>query len=304
MQRRLRQNRVDFFISNTVNASLGPNTPTTFDPGSYIQDELNVNFDVAYELSDAVTLAGGAEYRDETFEIEAGQIESWDFGPLADQGFSAASNGFPGFSDQIAGSWSRTNYAVYGDVAWRVTDPWQLDLAVRWEDFEDFGTTTNYKIATNYRFNEAFALRGSWSTGLSAPTAGPVECSNVTTQFDPVLNELVNQGTIPSTNPVAQLRGGEPLEPEESTSFSVGAVLELANSLYGGLLQHRGRDRIAVSQDFNLTPAEMAALVASGITSAANLQSFRFFTNDFDTETKGSTSWRRTRRTSSEATRA
>ena len=79
-------NRVDFFISNTVNASLGPATPTTFDPGSYIQDELNVNFDVAYKLSDAVTLAAGAEYRDETFEIEAGQIESWDFGPLAARG--------------------------------------------------------------------------------------------------------------------------------------------------------------------------------------------------------------------------
>ncbi len=61
-----------------------------------------------------MTLAGGAEYRDETFEIEAGQVESWDFGPLADQGFSAASNGFPGFADDIAGSWSRANYALYG----------------------------------------------------------------------------------------------------------------------------------------------------------------------------------------------
>jgi iron complex outermembrane receptor protein len=281
-------NRVDFFISNTVNASLGPNTPTTFDPGSYIQDEINVNFDVAYELTDAVTVAGGVEYRDETFEIEAGQIESWDFGPLADQGFSAASNGFPGFSDQIAGSWSRSNYAVYGDVGWRVTDPWQLDFAVRWEDFEDFGTTTNYKIATNYRFTEAFAVRGSWNTGFRAPTPGQSNASNVTTQFDPARNELVNQGTIPSTNPVAQLRGGEPLEPEESTSYSVGAVLELGNfTLTADFYNIEVDDRITVSEDFILTPAETAALVASGITSAANLQDFRFFTNDFDTRTKG-----------------
>jgi iron complex outermembrane recepter protein len=281
-------NRVDFFISNTVNASLGPATPTTFDPGSYIQEELNVNFDLAYKLSDAVTLAGGAEYREETFEIEAGQIESWDFGPLAGQGFSAASNGFPGFSDQIAGSWSRANHALYGDVAWRVTDPWQLDLAVRWEDFEDFGTTTNGKIATNYRFNEAFAIRGSWNTGFRAPTPGQSNASNVTTQFDPDLAELVNQGTIPSTNPVAVLRGGRALEPEESQSFSVGAVLELGDfTLTADFYNIEVDDRIAVSQDFNLTPAEVAALVASGVTSAANLQSFRFFTNDFDTETKG-----------------
>jgi iron complex outermembrane receptor protein len=281
-------NRVDFFITNTVNASLGPNTPTTFDPGSYIQDELNVNFDVAYELSEAVTLAAGAEYRDETFEIEAGQVESWDFGPLAAQGFSAASNGFPGFSDQIAGSWSRSNYALYGDVAWRVIDPWQVDLAVRWEDFEDFGTTTNGKIATNYRFNDAFAIRGSWSTGFRAPTPGQSNASNVTTQFDPAVQELVNQGTIPPTNPVAMLRGGEALKPEESRNFSFGAILELGTfTLTADYYIVDVDDRIAVSQDFELTPAEVAALVASGVTSAANLQTFRFFTNDFDTRTKG-----------------
>lgn len=281
-------NRVDFFISNTVNASLGPNTPTRFDPGSYIQDELNVNFDVAYELSDAITLAAGAEYRDETFEIEEGQRESWDFGPLAGQGFSAASNGFPGFSPEIAGSWSRRNYALYGDMAWRVFEPWQVDLAVRWEDFDDFGTTTNYKIATNYRFAEPFAIRGSWSTGFRAPTPGQSNAGNVTTQFDPVRGELVNNGTIPPTNPVALLRGGEALDPEESQNFSVGAILELGDfRVTLDYYQIEVDDRIAVSQDFSLTPAEVAALVASGVTSAANLTSFRFFTNDFDTETKG-----------------
>lgn len=281
-------NRVDFFIQNTVNASLGPDTPTTFDPGSYIQDELNVNFDLVYELSETVTFAAGAEYRDETFEIEAGQVESWDFGPLAPQGFSAASNGFPGFSDQIAGSWSRSNYAVYAGTEWRVTDPWQVDLAVRWEDFEDFGTTTNGKIATNYRFTDAFAIRGSWSTGFRAPTPGQSNASNVTTQFDPAVGELVNQGTIPSTNPVALLRGGEALGPEESQNFSFGAILELgAFTLTADYYIIEVDDRIAVSQDFELTPAEVAALVASGVTSAANLQTFRFFTNDFDTETKG-----------------
>jgi iron complex outermembrane receptor protein len=281
-------NRVDFFISNTVNASLGPDTPTTFDPGSYIQDELNVNFDVSYELSDTVTLSAGAEYRDETFEIEEGQIESWDFGPLAEQGFSAASNGFPGFSDTIAGSWSRSNYAVYGDIGWRATEAWQIDLAVRWEDFDDFGTTTNGKVATNYRFNDAFAVRGSWSTGFRAPTPGQSNAGNVTTQFDPVRGELVNNGTIPPTNPVAQLRGGEALDPEESQNFSIGAIFEAGDfSLTADFYQIEVDGRIAVSQDFTLTPAEVAALVASGVTSAANLTTFRFFTNDFDTETKG-----------------
>ena len=68
-----------------------------------------------------------------------------------------------------------------------VIEPWQVDLAVRWEDFEDFGTTTNGKVATNYRFNDAFAVRGSWSTGFRAPTPGQSNAANVTTQFDPTL---------------------------------------------------------------------------------------------------------------------
>jgi iron complex outermembrane recepter protein len=110
----------------------------------------------------------------------------------------------------------------------------------------------------------------------------------VTTQFDPDLNELVNQGTIPPTNPVAELRGGEALEPEESDSYSVGAIVELGSfSLTADYYSIEVDDRLAVSQDFELTPEEVEALVASGVTSAANLQSFRFFTNDFDTETTG-----------------
>ncbi len=92
------------------------------------------------------------------------------------QGFSAASNGFPGFSDQIAGSWSRTNYALHGAAEWRVIDPWQVDLAVRWEDFEDFGTTTNGKVATNYRFNDDIRDPRQLEHGLPCTDAWPVEC--------------------------------------------------------------------------------------------------------------------------------
>ena len=38
----------DFFFNNTVNASLGPDTPRNFDPGLYRQEEVNLNFDVSY----------------------------------------------------------------------------------------------------------------------------------------------------------------------------------------------------------------------------------------------------------------
>ena len=141
-------NEVDFFIFNTVNASLGPNTPTEFDPGLYSQEELNWNLDLSYALDERTNLAGGLEWRDEQFEIGIGQLESYQIGPLAEQGFSAASNGFPGFGPIAAGSWSRSNWAVYADIERDGADNrWTLGAAIRFEDFEDFGTTTNGKLA-------------------------------------------------------------------------------------------------------------------------------------------------------------
>ena len=154
----------DFAIKNTVNASLGRNTPTEFDPGTYIQKDLNLNLDLTFPVSDQVFLAAGLEYRNEKYEVVQGQPESYQMGPLASQGFSAASNGFSGFSDIAAGDWSRSNYAAYGDAELTPSDNWLLGLALRYENFSDFGSTLNYKAATNFSITEDLKLRGSFST--------------------------------------------------------------------------------------------------------------------------------------------
>jgi iron complex outermembrane receptor protein len=280
--------RVHFFINNTVNASLGPNTPTNFDPGAYTQNETNLNLDLSMPVGDSITLAGGLEHRIETFEITRGQIESFVIGPLAAQGFSSASNGFPGFSDIAAGKWSRKNNAAYIDGEWKASAAWTSGLAFRWEDFDDFGSTLNTKVSTRYEINKHFALRGSFNTGFRAPTPGQSNAFNVSTQFDLVKKELVNNGTIPSNNPVARLRGGKPLDAEKSANFSFGATFDINSVKFAvDYFSISVRDRLAISQNFSLTPSEISALVASGITSAANLQNFRFFTNDFDTRTSG-----------------
>ncbi|WP_237054808.1 TonB-dependent receptor plug domain-containing protein [Microbulbifer sediminum] len=285
-------NDVDFFIYNTVNASLGPQTPTAFNPGAYTQLEKNFNVDFVkgYDvgLASELSVATGFEWRDETFEITTGDQASYEIGPLASQGFSAASNGFPGFGPLAGGQWSRSNYATYVDLEADVTEGWLLGLALRVEDFEDFGTTTNGKLATNVDITDSFALRGSWSTGFRAPTPGQSNAFNVSTEFDLALNDLVNNGTIPSTNPVALLRGGEPLDPEKSTNWTLGAVFTVgAIDITVDYFNIEVEDRIAPSQLYSLTEAEVDSLVASGVTSAANLQNFRFFTNDFDTTTTG-----------------
>ncbi|MEM7082772.1 MAG: TonB-dependent receptor [Pseudomonadota bacterium] len=282
------RNEVDFFINNTVNASLGPATPTMFDPGAYIQFERQLNADFAYNPRENVNVAFGAEYRLEEFEVRVGQEESFDIGPLAAQGFSAASNGFPGFSNIAGGQFGRENVALYVDTEWDVNDALLLGAALRWEDFQDFGTTTNFKVAGNYRVSDNLGFRATFSTGFKAPTPGQSNAFNVSTEFDFTINDLVNNGTVPSTTAVAQLRGGAALEPEESTNFTFGTFFNLgALEVTIDYFNIEIDDRLNLSPNFALTQAEIDGLVAAGVTSAGNLQNFRFFSNSFDTETTG-----------------
>ena len=295
------RHHADFFIYNTVNASLGPDTPTDFNPGDYIQTDYNLNFDVTHELSDMLFLASGLEYRNEGFEVVEGQRESYQIGPLAGQGFSAASNGFSGFGQLTAGEWNRANVAAYLESEIRPHKHWLVGVAVRGEDFEDFGQTFNYKVATNVGVTDfledagmigndemVLKFRGSYSTGFRAPTPGQQNTFNVTTEFNFDKDDLVNNGTIPSTNKAAALVGGKALEPETSTNFTSGFTFEVRDiNLTIDLFDIRMQDRLALSQDFALTEEQKVELLKAGVTSAANLQEFRFFTNDFDTTTQG-----------------
>ena len=285
----LGRNAIDFFIDNTVNASLGPESPSSFDPGIYQQSELNLNIDLNYAVNDVVNVAGGAEFRDEHFRIGLGEDASWVIGPFAAQGFSSGSNGFPGFSDIAAGAWHRVNFAMYGDLEMRSRDDrWTLGAALRTERFEDFGTTANGKAAGRLALGEALAVRGSISTGFRAPTPGQQNAFNVTTGFDRTLRELVNNGTIPSTSRVAEVAGGKPLDAEKSVNASLGFVVDAgAFSVSADYFRIALSDRIALSQVFSLDPADAERLIAEGITSARNLANFRFFTNEFDTRTQG-----------------
>ena len=281
----------DFFIFNTVNASLGPDTPTEFNPGDYIQTDYNINLDVTYPLRTMVDIAAGLEYRNEGFEVVEGQRESYQIGPLAAQGFTAASNGFSGFSPTAAGTWHRANVAAYVEGEITPLDDWLVALAVRGENFEDFGFTLNYKFATNYGISETMKLRGSYSSGFRAPTPGQQNTFNVTTKFNFEKNELVNIGTIRSTSSVVAVVTGKEnnsLDPETSQNFIGGFTIEILDvNLTLDFFDIRMKDRLSLSQDFALTEDQKKDLIAEGVTSAANLQEFRFFTNDFDTTTQG-----------------
>ena len=285
----LGSSEVDFFIFDTVNASLGPESPTSFRPGIYRQEELNLNLDFAYAVNEMVHVAMGGEFRNERFSITQGDQPSWELGPYLQQGFSAGSNGFAGFSPLAAGSWDRPNGAVYGDI--EISDPlnkYTLGGAIRAERFAGFGGTVNGKIAGRLELNKTIALRSSWSTGFRAPTPGQQNAYNLTSQWDPDLMDLVNVGTIPSTTAVADLRGGKALAPETSINFTAGAVAHKGPvALTADYFRVAIKDRLALTSDFVLTDTEVRDLLAEGVTSAQNLNEFRFFTNDFDTLTRG-----------------
>lgn len=287
------RSEVDFYLLNTINASLGPNQPAglTFRPGSNVQSEQSFNADFSKLIETdftayPVNLAAGLEYREEEFEVIAGDQASFEVGPLASQGFLIGSNGFPGFNPRQAGTFSRDNYAVYFDSEFNFTENFMMAGAVRYEDFEDFGTTTNWKLTSRLQVTDAFALRGALSTGFRAPTPGQSNVTQVTTQF--IGGELRDTATLSPTNPVAQRFGGRQLQPEESTNVSLGAVWAEGPWLATlDAYQIKVDDRIAQSTNFTLTDQDRAELLAAGVRDALSYSTVRFFINDFDTTTRG-----------------
>ena len=302
------KSNMDFYMYNTVNASLGPNQPCAgsdrtlsfvvpdqactpwFNPGIYDQQEINLNLDLSYALNERVNLAGGAEWRNERFEIFQGSTESWTEGPLATQGFTPGSNGFTGFGPLTVGNWNRNNFAAYGDMEIREPDgAWTFGVAGRVERFSDFGTTINGKVAGRVSASENFGLRASASTGFRAPTPGQQNAFNISTIYDPVIDDLTNNGTIPSTSPLAQKFGGLALTPEKSINVALGAVYDDGPfSLSMDFFQIRVSDRLTTSADRSLSPTEIEQLIAEGIIRPGGvLARFRFFINDFATRTDG-----------------
>ena len=242
-------NQTDFFINNTINASLGPNTPRDFYPGSYEQTDTNFNLDLTYGLpidgwASDLAIAAGFEYREEEFSITQGDDASFAIGPLAapsvgfptGQGFSSSSNGFGGFVPAAAGDYSQDNIAIYADLEGDVSDAFTFQAALRWEDYSSFGDTLDWKLGAKYDISDNFTVRSTYSTGFHAPTAGQANVINITTAF--VGGVLSDVGTIPITTGAGQFinqrresRGEQPftLGPEESKNFTVGFATSLGN---------------------------------------------------------------------------
>ncbi len=268
----LGENKLDYFLNNTINTSLGVTggnpTQRDFDMGGYEQKEINLNADFSYAIDDRINFAFGAEWREETFTTVAGETAATTgVGP----------SGMSAVSQADAGAFDRNNWAGYIDIEHDISDKLMLQYAVRYEDFSDFGSTFNYKVAGRYSVSDAVNFRGAISTGFHAPTPGQGNVSTIITTFDGATGLQVEEGLIPATSPDAVAAGGQPLTEEQSDNLSFGLTADLTDrtTLVIDFYKIDVTDRIYRTGDIQID---------SGL---ATERTISFYTNALDTRSRG-----------------
>ncbi|MFC6840407.1 TonB-dependent receptor plug domain-containing protein [Xanthomonas theicola] len=276
---------IGYSLDESINASMGPTSPTAFHLGRLRQREVNLNADFVYSLplamlQDPVNIAFGAERRNETYAIAAGDPASYAIGAGARDGLAPNANGAPGFSPQQAGSWDQTSYAAYADVEVPLTSRFSVGGALRYEDFSSVGSRLNGKLSARVELTSWLALRGAWSNGFRAPTPGQVYGTQITQGLDTVSLQVFNAGRLSPQDPIAIALGAKALKPEASDSLSLGLAWQAAAGFYGSLDLYRIElsDRFSTSRSFT---------VPASLPNPMHYTSVNYFTNDFDTTTEG-----------------
>ncbi len=268
------KNELSYFLKNTSNRSLGPGNftdlpQTNFDNGGYEQKELNLNADFSVPLSDSLNLAFGAEWRDETYTAIAGEPTSY---------FGEGASGLKGVTADDGVAVSRDNVALYADVEHDISDALLLQYALRFEDFSDFGSTINWKVAGRFRASDSFAIRGAVSTGFHAPTPGQANVRTTITTADSSSGVaiLIEEGLLPPTDPAAVAVGGTALREETSFNLSLGFTADFGDNttLTADIYKIEVDDRIYKTKDIPVADPTSSATIA-------------FFNNALDVEHSG-----------------
>jgi iron complex outermembrane receptor protein len=276
-----------FNVVDTLNTSLGPTSPTRFNAGGprYGQGVINLDIDRQFSVfgTSDTNLAFGGEYRFENYGIHAGEPASYVYGGyVTPQGnfSSGGSQGFPGFAPSDAVQASRNSQSLYVDIDTKPVDALDVDVAGRFENYSDFGSTVNGKIAARYDFSDMFAIRGAMSSGFRAPSLQQEYVSYTSTTF--IAGVATNSAVLRASNPIASLIGSVPLKPENSINFSAGGVFRWEDfSATLDVYSISVGNRIALSDTFSQSGV-LALFPAS-----AQIGGARFFTNGVDTITKG-----------------
>lgn len=297
--------QIKYSIEDSLNPSYGPDTPTDFYLGKLEQAETNFNADFSYPIeigtASPLNVAWGLEHRREKYQVGLGDTESWAAGPYARRVVqrpdgttfvvtsAVGSNGFGGFGPSNAGTAARESYAGYVDLETDITQSFSLGIAARYEDFSDFGNTEDFKLSTRFELTPAVALRGAASTGFHAPTPGQTSVNNVLTSFVAGSTTPIQVGTFSVTHPAAVYFGAVSVKPEKAVNLTAGIVFTPgpATTLTVDYYNIKIRDRIGLSQAFNVTAADREALRTLGVQNADALNQVQYLTNAFETRTEG-----------------
>ena len=279
------RNRFELDVANTANYSLGAASPTRFYAGELTSTQKLANLDVAREIpvsfmSGPLTVALGAEARFESYEIGAGEANSY---------FGSGAQGYSGFRPENAGRNSRNNKSLYLNLEGDITKDLSGALALRHERYSDFGNTSSAKASARYAFTPSFALRGTVSNGFRAPSLAQ-SFYTITTTNTLLVNgtsALVETGTFPVGSAAAGLLGAQPLKAEKARNLSIGAQWQPTRNWTTTVDLYRIDidDRIVFSSNLQLAnkPELLSALAAQNVYVGAA----RYFTNAVDTRTKG-----------------
>ncbi len=260
---------IKFNVSGSYNYDLGTDSPTYFNNGSLIFIQDTINIDIKKSFSN-IDLAFGTEYRYENYQIKSGDEASY---------ILSGSQGFAGYRPENETDSSRNNYALYIDSIYHFQNKKiSLENALRYENYSDFGDTTNVKLLLTYQFLEELFFRVSTSTGFRAPSLAQSHYSHTST-----FGGLV-KGTFTPDHPVSQAFGAKDLKAEKSKHFSVGSVYHIGDN-FNMMLDYFYTDvddKIVLSSNLVATNDEQKAVLdAYGVSEA------RFFTNALNTETQG-----------------
>jgi iron complex outermembrane receptor protein len=287
-------NRLDYDVSNSLNVSLGPSMPPNhpdFYAGALAADQVVATLDVSRAvdagLAGPLNVAFGAEFRDESYKIYAGEPDSYRDGGIKNQAGGPGTPGaqvFPGFRPSNEIDTSRRNVAGYLDLEGDVVKRLRLGLAGRAEHYSDFGGTVDGKATLRLELHKRAALRAAASTGFRAPSLAQSYFSTVSTNFTLVGGTFVPLEivTAPVGSPLARTLGAVDLKPETSVNLSGGVVLSPVDALDVTWDVYRIRidDRVALSGNF--TGGSLARLLQPFGAGSA-----RYFTNAIDTRTSG-----------------
>ena len=281
------QNKFDYGLEHSLNASLGPTSPTTFKIGDFRFDQLTLNLDATRQLdaglAQPLDLAVGAEYRHEKYQTGAGDPASYAAGPFTD--FDAGAQAGPGLQPADQADASRNVGSLYGDLSVHPSSALLVDVAGRVEHYSDFGNAVAGKLSGIYQLTPAFALRAAASNSFRAPSLSQISYKLTSTSFGDggALTQIL---TLPVSSPIARALGAQDLKAEKSVNLSGGFTVQAGDifSLTADYFHIKVKDRITISE--RLQSAALTTLLQTqfGLT---GVEGVNFFTNAVDTGTSG-----------------